>query len=539
MDWDSLDCPPLSSARLIQSTDFEVIAGDVEYRNGIYYLHEDEVMSLQLQDSNLFVRSIYPESDISYDIDADNNVELNGSVLSGDNKGRLSIGVYNKTLEYPLQVIEFQLSAPFHIRGRVSVSEDGVSLKRLDISNMPETASNSYPYSFQYNLSNSINEDDWKDFPDSSIKYSIEGYGSYDIQQGPSNIWDKFCQGFPVRIRLCSAVGKQYYFEAICKRSEIIRFSDNEPIVELKEWIGLPKSLSITHQKYRFNEDEMIEEWVEFPKLFFSSAKQWLDFEPFGFELKSSSATMLKSGTDILVEMSINLSQSSELIEFIDRFFETISIEVNGSALRLPSVEKMDINNGGSEVTFSVIVPVPKSDIIFKTKRVGLNQTGGKIYVKKPFNKKNWNLKLELTFPSKPKANPTRLMLSEWTESFITTDKAFLASRVHPENMILRKCIFEKVGLNGGMFCPECHSLWGGLPTCTNYNCNWSIDSKNLVALERISDDWFTYSGGSSSGNHFFSVDESKLSKGEYVISWNDLSYEFKILNDGSFGHSR
>ena len=37
----------------------------------------------------------------------------------------------------------------------------------------------------------------------------------------------------------------------------------------------------------------MKEEWVEYPELFFSSAKKWLEFEPLNFELKSSSACIL------------------------------------------------------------------------------------------------------------------------------------------------------------------------------------------------------------------------------------------------------
>ena len=68
-----------------------------------------------------------------------------------------------------------------------------------------------------------------------------------------------------------------------------------------------------------------------------------------------------------------------------------------------------------------------------------------------------------------------------------------------------------------------------GLDFCPNYKCGWSMDERNLIDFEKISEHWFTYSIDSSSGNHIFSIDESKLGKGEYVISWNDLSYEFEV----------
>ena len=212
MDWYSLGDHSLSSGRLIQSTNFQIIAGEVEFRNGAYHLYEDQAMSIQLEDSDLFVRSIFPESDILYDIDVDKTVVLEGSMLGGDQKGRLSIGVYNKYLEYPLRVIDIQLSAPFHIRGKVSVSEDAVSLRPLDISNMPENESNSYPYTFQYNLSNSLSEDDWKDFSDPIKDRYFEFKSFYDIPIRNTMIWNEYnYKGSPVRIRLRSALGKLYY----------------------------------------------------------------------------------------------------------------------------------------------------------------------------------------------------------------------------------------------------------------------------------------------------------------------------------------
>ena len=83
------------------------------------------------------------------------------------------------------------------------------------------------------------------------------------------------------------------------------------------------------------------------------------------------------------------------------------------------------------------------------------------------------------------------------------------------------------------MFCPKCGALSfpdpSGNITCPNYKCGWSEDEENLIDFEEISEHWFTYSSDSSLGNHIFSDDESKLSKGKYVISWNGLSYDFEV----------
>ena len=112
-------------------------------------------MSIQLK-IRLFVEHI-PRIRYLYDIDVDKRLYWKDQCLR---RSAVFNWRYNKYLEYPLRVIDIQLSAPFRSRGKVSVSEDAVSLRPLDISNMPENESNSYPYTFQYNLSNSLSEDD-------------------------------------------------------------------------------------------------------------------------------------------------------------------------------------------------------------------------------------------------------------------------------------------------------------------------------------------------------------------------------------------
>ena len=269
----------------------------------------------------------------------------------------------------------------------------------------------------------------------------------------------------------------------------------------------------------------MKEEWVEYPELFFSSAKKWLEFEPLNFELKSSSACILDSGSSILLKIILDLSQNSDIIELIDRFIETISIEINCTSYRITNVEKIDINNGSSEVALSVIMPVPKLDIKFNPIQIGTDPSNI-IYLDNPFKKKNWNLIVKLLYPSKPNLSQLGIILTKWHDSFIVLDGERLNSRIHPEHMVLRRYIRKKFRA-GGWFCPIDSELMVGELTCRK--CGWYPDKEMLVGFETIDRKWFSYYNKSSQGKHIFSVVQSMLESGNYVLSWNGLSYEFEV----------
>ena len=537
MSWSVSDVDLLSTVPLIQLDEYSIEDGDVEFRNGKYILSEDDSMSLTCLSSELRIKEIMPNREFEYELDQDGAIDFNGSNLEGDRYGNLHIGIFWGGLEYPLKVIKFELTAPFSVKGEVDWQVEDLIIRKFRASNAPSLESNHYPYRLEYNTSTADAEENWKSLP-----IIFEGpddfrYTTPRIESVPEEISTAYGSGLPVRIRLRSARSTTYGFRAICKRKEIIRVREPFPMIPLLDWVGYPNTLSISHEKYRFDENSMKESWEEFPKLEFVSAVEWFQFQQLEFST-TASMKLLDSGEYVQIELVFDLSDSQELIDSPNEFLLSLEPSIGGRGFTFQDIMGFSIDNDSSKIAFSIRQPLPIKRVEFKPRTAGIStfyqhEEKQNFYTNSPFKKTDWNLSFVLSYKGNPSAEVRSNTLCEWSDPLITPSIINKhESRVDPHLAKLFKCEFKRLAPNGGMFCIKCGTMGfpshSGLFICTNFRCGWTNETPVLVGHNEVDLPWFDYDG-KSDGLHRFSLNTNELDSVEYITVFNGMSFRFNV----------
>ena len=187
----------------------------------------------------------------------------------------------------------------------------------------------------------------------------------------PDEITAAFIKGSPVRIRLRSAKGEVCSFKAICKRREIIRFSEQQPPVPIINWIGRPNTLNIEHERYRFDIDSMEESWQRYPQLMFDSATEWLEFQPIHFSA-SADMVLLEDGESLNVNLNFDLSECTDLMEIPTDFLYYLNPSFDDENFKFVDLNDFNVNQDSSEISFSFRYPLPARSVEFKPLSTGL-----------------------------------------------------------------------------------------------------------------------------------------------------------------------
>jgi hypothetical protein len=537
MRWPSFNSNPLSTTPLILSNEYSIEHNDVEFRNGKFILQEDESMSMICTSSELRVREIRPNDGFEYTLDEGGSIVFNGSTLNGDQYGYLQIGIFHTSLDYPLKVIKFELTAPFSVKGEVVLRGEELTIKRFRRSNEPPAESTNYPYRFEYNTSTADSENNWNPLP-LVFAQPCDFRTTPTIDPVPDQISAAYRRGHPVRIRLCSSRGDTYGFEAICKRKEIIRFLETRPPVPLMEWIQYPKVLNIFHEKYRFDESSMEESWVEFSRLGLESAGEWLQFQPLEF---TATATMklLDEGRFIEIKLVFDHSESQDLVESPTDFLLSLEPSLGQKSFRFQDLMDFSVNSESSKIGFSIRQPLPKERVEFNPRTTRMSSLyevyneGQKFYSNSPFSKTDWNLLFVLSHKQTPSSPSQSKTLCRWIDPLVIKKENKYLSRVHPQLAKLFKCEFKRIEPNMGMFCIECGSMGvpqpDGIFKCQDYKCGWTNAYPVLTGHSKVEVTWFDYEGKAQDGLHHFSLNTDRLSSGEYVASFNGVSFHFDV----------
>lgn len=536
MSWSVSDLDLLSTVPLIQLDEYSIEDGDVEFRNGKYILSEDDSMSLTCLSSELRIKEIMPNREFEYELDQDGAIDFNGSNLEGDRYGNLHIGIFWGGLEYPLKVIKFELTAPFSVKGEVDWQVEDLIIRKFRASNAPSLESNHYPYRLEYNTSTADAEENWESLP-----IIFEGpddfrYTTPRIESVPEEISTAYENGLPVRIRLISARGKTFGFRAICKRKEIIRVKEPSLTIPVVDWIGYPKTLNILHEKYRFDETSMEESWVEFPKLELDSVIDWFPFQQLEFETRAS-MKLLDCGQFIEFELVFDIADSKELIDHQTEFFLSLEPSIGGKDFKFQDLKDFTINKELSKIAFLIRQPLPRERIEFNPQRTGIRtfyeyEEGHVFYSNSPFSKMDWDLYLILKYKKTPGSHLHSEYLVNWTDPLVSKNENKMKSRVHPNNFLLYQSEFKRLQPNRGVFCIECGELGfpsGGIFKCEVYKCGWSNENPVCTGYNEVRIPWFDYHGKSSDGLHSFSLNTGRLNSGEYIATFNGMSFHFDV----------
>jgi len=540
MEWPAVDEVPLLTTPLITGQGlFTIEAGDVEYRGEKYILQQDEAMSLTCNSSALTIREIRPSAGTEYPRDEEGCVVFDGTVLTGrgDRYGALDIGIYVPNLDYPIAVLRFELTAPLSVSGDVRLRGGELRIHRFRRSNAPPAESNHYPYLFDYNITTNDGETDWREMP-LVIACPDDFQETPSLDPAPDEITAAFSQGSPVRIRLRSARRETYAFKAICSRREIIRFFEPQPPVATIDWIGRPNTLNIEHERYRFNIDNMEESWQRYPQLMFDSATEWLEFQPIQFSA-SADMKLLEDGESLNVNLNFDLSECTDLMEIPTDFVYYLDPSFDDEIFKFADLNDFNVNQDSSEISFSFRYPLPARSVEFKPLSTGLGKWmrfGGerqKFYSNMPFSDKNWCLPFCVSFKPIPSSHATHYELCKWNEPGVVDNHNNLQSRFHPRHAKLYRCVYKRLQPNAKIFCIKCGTM--GFPgqngsfTCINYKCGWSNSTPMLTDFDDVSEPWYDYHGESPPGLHSYSLMKEQLAAGEYVVSFNGMSFHFEV----------
>ena len=540
MEWPTVDEAPLSTAPLIVDQGlFTIEANGVEHRNGRYILQQDEAMSLACNSSDLTVREIRPSAGTEYPRDEQGCVVFGGTALSGrgDRYGALEIGMYVPNLDYPIGVLRFELTAPLSVSGEVQLRGDELRIHRFQSRNEPPAESNHYPYRFEYNITTDDGENDWHALP-LVIARPDDFWKTPSCDPVTDKIPVAFSQGSPVRIRLRSARGDTCGFRAICKRREIIRFSEPQPPVPIINWIGRPNTLSIEHERYRFDIDSMEESWQRYPQLMFDSATEWLEFQPIKFSA-SADMVLLEDGESLNVNLNFDLSDCTDLMEIPTDFIYYLDPSIDDENFKFADLNDFNVNQDSLEISFSFRYPLPATSVEFKPQSTGFGTKWyffgerQKFYSNMPFSNKHWYLPFCVSFKPVPSSHATHYELCEWNEPAVVDSLNNLQSRFHPQHAKLYRCVYKELRPNAGIFCIKCGTMGFPAPngsfSCPNYKCKWTNSTPVLTDFDVVIEPWYDYHGESPSGLHSYSLMKEQLAAGEYVVSFNGMSFHFEV----------
>jgi hypothetical protein len=540
MEWPVVDQAPLSTAPLIVDQGlFTIEANDVEHRNGRYILQQDEAMSLACNSSELTVREIRPSAGTEYHRDEQGCVVFEGTALTGrgDRYGALDVGIFVPNLDYPIAVLQFELTAPLSVSGDVQLRGDEFRIHRFRRSNAPPAESNHYPYRFDYNITTDDGEIDWHEMP-LVIACPDDFLETPSLELAPDEMTTAFDQGSPVRIRLRSARGEICAFKAICNRREIIRFPEPQPPVPIIDWIGRPNTLNIVHERYRFDIDNMVESWQEYPQLMFDSATEWLEFQAIQFSV-TADMLLLEGGDFLRINLNFDLKECPDLMSIPTDFLQYLDPSIDDEHFKFLDLNDLDINRDSLEISFSVRYPLPARSVEFKprstrlTSYYGVLNEGQNFYSNMPFSNKKWYLPFAVSHKHVPWSSATFRILCEWSGPAVAKNGQNLESRFHPRHAQLYRCVFERMQPNAGVFCPECETIGfpapNGVFSCTNYKCKWTNSTPMLTDFDEVSEPWYEYQGEPSPGLHSYSLNKEHLTTGKYVVAFNGMSFHFEV----------
>ena len=534
MDWSQLIVKVAIPTALCSWMDVDIEGGDVELINGKYILHSDQLLSITLNNNVLELMEIRPEPNRTEFELSNGRVVIRGGELDGGYSGIFEIGVYHPGIKYPLYVICLQLAAPFHFESTITKPNhiySEIKLRLTSVTNKPNSESKEYPFRLQCNTSTT--EDGWQDL-DYPIQTPSDLHWIYYSLTDEHPLFAYYLSRDPLRFRLRSARGRCYSMGAICKKDEIIRFLDNSPsLVPLSAWIEQPNVFDIPHQKYKFDSEKMIEEWNEFPKITYSSALEWLSFEPLSCKIYEANMSHRVHDEQLKISARLDFKNNLEEVEDISSLVGLFGFNVNNRREHAKFSNNFIIN--GNSIKFEAILSLPKSESRMKRYFAPsyLRSEEQSFFTSTPFEKTNWDLMVNLTFPHNNLEDHTSLKIIHWKNSFISNiANRRLESLVNPSNMTLHKCIFESIDLSRNMFCPKCGTLAfpdpKGKIVCTNNDCNFTNSKPKLVDLKLIEDEWYENSTVSSLHNHEFSY-ISNLEKSDYIIAYNGMGFRFSM----------
>ena len=538
MEWPAVNESPLLTAPLIADQGlFSIEDSEVERRGGKHILQQDEAMTLSCNNSELTVREIRPNAGTEFPQDKQGCVVFDGTALGGrgDRYGALDVGIYVPNLDYPIAVLRFELTAPLSVGGEVQLLGDELRILRFRRSNTPPAESNHYPYCFDYNLTTDDGETDWHDLP--LVIARPDDFSEPPIlETAPDEMTTAFSQGFPVRIRLRSARGDTCAFKAICKRREIIRFSEPQPPVPIIDWIGRPNTLNIVHERYRFDIDNMVESWQEYPQLMFDSATEWLEFQPIKFSA-GADMLLLEDGEFLKINLNFDLNECPDLMDIPTDFLHYLDSSIDDEYFKFLDLNDLDINRDSLEISFSLRYPLPARSVEFKPRSTrlvsyyGVLNEGQNFYSNMPFSNNNWCLTFGVSLKHVPSANATFRKLCEWGGPAVVENGQNLESRFHPRNAQLYRCVYERMQPNADFFCPRCGTMGfpepNGVFTC--YKCKWTNSTPMLIDFDEVSEPWYDYQGELVPGLHSYSLNDGRLTAGKYVVSFNGMSFHFEV----------
>ena len=536
--WPAVDKTPLSTAPLIVDHGlFTIEAEDVEYLNEKYILQEDKTMSLTCNVPEVTVREIRPNAGTEFLRDEQGCIVFDGTALTGrgDYWGALDVGIYVLNLEYPIGVLRFKLTAPLSVSGEVQLRSGELQIHRFCGNNEPPAESNHYPYRFEYNITTNDGETDWHDLP-LTIEHPDDFRKTPSLDPAPDEIYDAFSKGSPVRIRLRSTRGETYVFGAICARKEIIRFPEPQTPVAIFNWIEHPNTLCIDYERYKFNKETMKESWHTYTQLKFDSAVEWLEFQPIEFNV-SADMKLMNDGEFLNIDMKFDLCDCPDLMDIPIQFLHYLDPSIDGVSFKFLDLDDLQINRDSLEICLSFRRPLPTKSVHFvprSTRLVsyyGVLNEGQTFYANDPFSNPNWNLLFNLNFKQVPSTHTTIQKLCEWVESAVVENGLNLESKFHPRHAKLYRCVYERMQPTGGMFCPECGSLTAPRDgfSCTNYKCGWTNSTPMLADFDEVNEPWYDYREKSLLGIHSYSLNKERLKNGEYVVSFNGMSFHFEV----------
>lgn len=529
MEWPAVDEAPLSTAPLIVDQGlFTIEAGDVEQRGGKYILQQGEALTLTCNTPELTVQQIRPDAGFEYPRDDQGCVVLDGTVLAerGDRYGALEIGIFHAGLVYPLDVFEFQLPAPFSVRGEVVFDEGELKIDRLIASNKPDADSQHYPYTLEYNFP--TRDDDWIQF-DLKIEGPDDFQSPIEFHEDLRDINAGYGRWNALTIRLQSSRGELHPFRTISDNREIIRFSGDAPVVAVCDWINSPNVLEVDHEKYEYDHSTRLGTWVEYPKLKFSSALEWLEFEPFCFDIERTSLRLLEDGNHLDLSASLDFSAASGLNDFIEELLRHIKIKINGTEYSLAGareIRRVD-NESRVDIVLRFEFPgngrrLPKKSII-PTKWAFVDNGLGNVFMTT-----NWDLRLSTYHQSKPRGPFDGKHILSWRDAFIQQEGDLLSSRVHPNLMRLYKLKLKK---SMSIFCARCGTLGyrepGGGLSCSR--CGWTNDDQVLEDYDEVETTCISSLRITEQEMYLFDVQEDQLEAGTYVLYFNGMSFQFKV----------
>jgi len=248
---------------------------------------------------------------------------------------------------------------------------------------------------------------------------------------------------------------------------------------------------------------------------------------------------LLEDGEFLKINLNFDLNECPDLIEIPADFLQSLDSSIDDEYFKFLDLNDLDINRDSLEISFSLRYPLPVRSVEFKprstrlTSYYGVLNEGQNFYSNMPFSNKNWYLPFGVSFKHVPSADATFWRLCEWSEPAVVQNGQNLESRFHPRHAQLYRCVYERMQPNAGMFCPECNGLGypapNGVFSCTNYKCRWTNSRPMLTDFDEVSEPWYDYHGESPPGLHSYSLMKEQLAAGQYVVSFNGMSFHFEV----------